>query len=88
MTSLHLERYSLSSALITCSFTTCFQALNVPSVVVIMCKTVFYHLLISILGITYGFSVMLCNESPNIPFTVFRMRFSQGRLNLMCVCML
>ena len=45
-------------------------------------------LLISILGITYGFSVMLCNESPNIPFTVFRMRFSQGRLNLMCVCML
>ncbi|XP_066027942.1 uncharacterized protein [Pocillopora verrucosa] len=28
-------------------------------------------------GITYGFSVMLCNESSNIPFTVFRMRFPQ-----------
>ena len=25
---------------------------------------------------------MLCNESPNIPFTVFRMCFSQGKLNL------
>ena len=45
-------------------------------------------LLISILGITYGFSVMLCNESPNIPFTVFQMHFSQGKLNLMCMCML
>ncbi|RMX54828.1 hypothetical protein pdam_00024284, partial [Pocillopora damicornis] len=28
-------------------------------------------------GITYGFSVILCNESSNIPFTVFRMRFPQ-----------
>ena len=45
-------------------------------------------LLISILGITYGLNVMLCNESPNIPFTVFRMRFSRGKLNLMCMCML
>ena len=30
------------------------------------------------LGITYGFNVMLCNESPNIPFTVFRTRFTKG----------
>ena len=45
-------------------------------------------LLISILGTTYGFSVMLCNESPNIPFTVFWMRFSGGKLDLMCMCML
>ena len=31
---------------------------------------------------------MLCNESPNIPFTVFRMRFSRGKLDLMCIYML
>ena len=42
----------------------------------------------TILGITYGFGVMLCNKSPNIPFTVFQMHFSQGKLNLMCMCML
>ena len=41
--------YTLSSALITRSFTTC---------------------------------------STNIPFTVFQMHFSQGKLNLMCMCML
>ena len=44
--------------------------------------------LISILGITYRLNVMLCSESPNIPFTVFRMRFSRGKLDLMCMCML
>lgn len=81
--------YTLSSAFITCSSTTCFQALNVYSVAVIMCKTVFISsLLIFVLVITYGFSVMLCNESPNIPFTVLRMRFSRGKVNWMCMCML
>ncbi|XP_022803132.1 uncharacterized protein LOC111340536 [Stylophora pistillata] len=35
-------------------------------------------LLISTFGINYGFSVILCNESPNIPFRVLRMRFSRG----------
>ena len=25
---------------------------------------------------------------PNIPFTVFRMRFSRGKLDLMCMCLL
>lgn len=29
-------------------------------------------------GITYGFSVMHSNESPNTPFTVFRMRFRKA----------
>ena len=79
--------YTLSSAFITCSFTTCFQALNIHSVAVIMCKFI-SSLLISILGVTHGFPAMLCNKSPNIPFTVFQMRFSQGKLNLMCLCML
>ena len=79
--------YTLSSAFITCSFATCFQALNVHSVAVIMCKFI-SSLLISILGVTHGFPAMLCNKSPNIPFTVFQMRFSQGKLNLMCMCML
>ena len=79
--------YTLSSAFITCSFKTCFQALNVHGVAVIMCKFI-SSLLISILGVTHGFPAMLCNKSPNIPFTVFQMPFSQGKLNLMCLCML
>ena len=37
---------------------------------------------------SWSFLSALCNESPNIPFTVFRMRFSRGKLVLMCMCML
>lgn len=38
-------------------------------------------------GITYGFSVMSSNESPNIPFTVLRMRFEQGNYCHKCMAL-
>jgi len=29
-------------------------------------------------GICYGFEVMECHESPNVPFTIFWTRFEEG----------
>ena len=30
------------------------------------------------LGVCIGFEVMVCRESPNVPFTLFKTRFSKG----------
>ena len=31
-------------------------------------------------GVTYGFSVMVCCESPNAPFTILRTRSCEGMM--------
>lgn len=35
-------------------------------------------LLVYFSGITYGYQLMDSGESPNVPFTIFRTRFSKG----------
>jgi len=45
-------------------------------------KNLFYIIIFLLEGVCYGFQVMQTNESPDVPFTIFRTRFKTGMLKL------
>ena len=46
-----------------------------------MCSISFFCL-----GINYGFQVMRCVESTNVPFSIFKTRFKKGEICLVIAC--